>query len=89
MAEVVLIRHGEPTLRGVFLGSTDPGLSQAGIDQARALRVNLDWPVYVSTMRRATETAEAIGLKYEVVHDFREIDYGPWEGLSWTEIEER
>ncbi len=89
MAEVVLIRHGEPTLRGVFLGSTDPGLSEAGRSQASTLHLNLDWPVYASPMRRATETAEAIGLKYEAVNDFREIDYGPWEGLSWAEIEAR
>ena len=85
----MLIRHGEPMLRGVFLGSSDPGLSEAGLNQARALRVDLDWPVYVSSMRRATETAEAIGLQFQAVNDFREIDYGPWEGLSWAEIEER
>lgn len=85
----MLVRHGEPTLRGVFLGSSDPGLSEIGFDQARALRFNLDWPIYVSPMRRAAETAETIGLKYERMDGFREIDYGPWDGLSWAEIEER
>lgn len=89
MAEVVLIRHGEPTLRGVFLGSTDPGLSDAGRSQAKALSIDLKCPVYTSSMRRAAETAEAIGLRYEAVDGFREIDYGPWEGLSWAEIEAR
>jgi broad specificity phosphatase PhoE len=89
MAEVVLIRHAEPSLRGVFLGSTDLGLSEFGLSQARALELDFDWPVYVSPMRRAIETAEAMGLKYGVVDGFREIDYGPWEGLSWAEIEER
>ncbi len=89
MAEVVLVRHGEPTLRGVFLGSTDPGLSENGVVQARALRLGQDWPVYVSPMRRAEETADAIGLMYKRMDGLREIDYGPWEGLSWAEIEER
>ena len=89
MAEVVLIRHAEPSLRGVFLGSTDIGLSEVGLSEARALKLDFDWPVYVSPMRRATETAEAMGLKYSTVDGFREIDYGPWEGLIWAEIEER
>lgn len=89
MAEVALIRHAEPSLRGVFLGSTDIGLSEFGLSQARALKLELDWPVYVSPMRRAIETAEAMNLRYSAVDGFREIDYGPWEGLSWAEIERR
>jgi broad specificity phosphatase PhoE len=79
MAEVVLIRHAEPSLRGVFLGSTDIGLSEVGLSEARALKLDFDWPVYVSPMRRATETAEAMGLK----NDFQRKRMPSWRiGLA-------
>lgn len=89
MAEIVIVRHAEPTLRGVFLGSTDVGLSAVGREQATRLTLPPGLPIYVSPMRRAIETAEAAGLIYQVLSDLREIDYGPWEGLRWAEIEER
>lgn len=70
------------------MGSTDVGLSEVGLSHARALRLDCEWPVYASSMRRATETVEAMGLEYAAIDGFREIDYGPWDGLSWAEIEE-
>jgi len=89
MAEILIVRHSQPELRGVFLGSLDPGLSEKGLEQAQELKVAAGLPVFVSPMRRAIETAKAAGMRYEVVEGLREIDYGPWEGLSWKEIEVR
>ncbi|MBM3759864.1 MAG: histidine phosphatase family protein [Acidobacteria bacterium] len=85
--DVLLVRHGEPVKQGVFLGSLDLKLSKAGREMAARLEVGVNWPVYASPLQRAVETTEAAGLTYEVIEEFREIDYGPWEGLTWAEIE--
>ncbi len=87
MAEFLILRHGEPTLRGVFLGSLDPGLTELGRQQAAAIRIGPELSIYSSPLRRATETAAALGRPFQALEQLREIDYGPWEGLSWSEIE--
>ena len=87
MAEVLIIRHAEPELRGVFLGSLDPGLSETGRVMAAEIVVPDDLNLYVSPKRRARETADAIRSGFQIVEGLREIDYGPWEGLSWKQIE--
>jgi broad specificity phosphatase PhoE len=49
--------------------------------------------VYTSDLRRAQQTAEAIakhfGAGLHVRPGLREIHFGLWEGLSWSEIEVR
>ncbi|MFN8941856.1 MAG: histidine phosphatase family protein, partial [Acidobacteriota bacterium] len=55
MALIYLVRHAEPTLRGVFLGSSDPPLSPTGLAQAQALS-RPPLPIYASPLRRAVET---------------------------------
>ena len=93
MANLLIVRHGEPTLRGVFLGALDPGLSEVGWQQASRLALELavenEWPVFASPLRRAAETASRIGKPVIWIEEFREIGYGPWEGLTWAQIEER
>lgn len=89
MAEILILRHGEPTLRGVFLGSLDPGLTELGKSQAAGIRVAPDLAIYSSPLRRARETAQALDRPFQIMEELREIDYGPWEGLAWCEIETR
>ncbi len=92
MANLLIVRHGEPTLRGVFLGALDPGLSELGWQQASQLVVEGKWPIYASPLRRAAETASCVsrlGKPVIWIEEFREIGYGPWEGMTWAEIEER
>jgi broad specificity phosphatase PhoE len=84
MPTLYVVRHAEPEIRGVLLGHTDPGLSEAGRAQAALLRLP-EAMLYVSPLRRARETAPGA----RVVHDLREISYGDWDGLSWSEIEKR
>ena len=68
-AEVVLARHGETdwsrTLR--HTGRTDVELTEAGRDEARALRERLAGReferVLVSPLSRAVETCELAGLR--------------------------
>jgi broad specificity phosphatase PhoE len=92
MPSLFLVRHAEPAITGVLLGSLDPPLSESGRAHAATLfrGVNLA-VVYSSPLRRALETAESIarGARIEVLNDLREISHGDWDGLSWAEIEAR
>jgi broad specificity phosphatase PhoE len=49
--------------------------------------------VYTSDLRRARQTAETIakhfGIGLHVRPGLREIHFGLWEGLSWSEVEVR
>jgi broad specificity phosphatase PhoE len=92
MLSIHLIRHEEPELRGRFIGRTDPPLTVAGQQSAVAKLAGLEFAaIYVSPLRRARQTAAAIGGVVEpvVVPEFAEIDFGRWEGLTWQEIQER
>jgi broad specificity phosphatase PhoE len=99
VTELLLVRHGETDWNrdGRFQGHADTPLNDAGREQARALadelagdRIDL---VYTSDLLRARETAEIVArrLDADVVarSELREIDVGEWEGLTWSEIEER
>jgi broad specificity phosphatase PhoE len=92
-----LARHGRSLGEGLFLGQSDPGLSEEGRGQAEALAEGLAGAgierIVCSTLRRSSETAAILGerLKLPVEQDprLRELGYGRWDGLSWTQIEER
>ncbi len=92
MPAIYLIRHEEPELRGRFIGRTDPPLTAQGCDAAASKLSALDVKaVYVSPLRRARQTAQAIACAtpHIVLPQLAEIDFGEWEGLSWSEIEDR
>jgi ribonuclease H / adenosylcobalamin/alpha-ribazole phosphatase len=95
MGQLILVRHCEPALTGVFLGQTDVPLSDAG--RAHAARL---WTasgalrrefaaLYSSPLSRALETARAGGCEPRVLSDLRECGFGEWEGLRWEEAGRR
>jgi alpha-ribazole phosphatase len=97
MTRVWLIRHGEPaaSARGRCYGSLDVGLSDSGRAQMAAvwefLRDEGIGVVYCSPRLRAIESAtrrSRAGLETRptVFQDFREIDFGDFEGLTYDEI---
>lgn len=88
MPALYLVRHGEPALRGVMLGRTDPPLSEAGRAQMSAVYVAAE-VVFTSPLRRAVESAELLarGAEIVVLPDLAEIGLGEWDGKSWDEIE--
>lgn len=90
MADLLLIRHACPEQKGVFLGRSDPPLSLEGRQAAAGIQVppEFEW-VYSSPLVRARQTAAALGRQVEILPGLAEIDYGPWDGLSWAQIEER
>ncbi|HML15932.1 MAG TPA: histidine phosphatase family protein [Bryobacteraceae bacterium] len=92
MPGLFLVRHAEPAVTGVMLGSLDPPLSDAGRANAARLLRGIRWSiVYSSPLRRSAETAELIarGAPVEILDDLREISHGDWNGLTWAQVEAR
>ena len=94
---IALVRHGETVgnSRVRYFGSTDVPLSREGRRQALAARLAIPgdhWDrVVSSTLSRAWQTALVVspGRAVALEHDFREIHFGRWEGLTRDEIAER
>lgn len=91
MAVIYLIRHEEPTLRGRFIGRTDPPLSETGAAAALAKfsRFDPDALIYTSPLQRAQQTAAVFDRPLVTIDEFAEIHFGDWENLTWPEIEAR
>jgi broad specificity phosphatase PhoE len=87
---IVFARHGQtaPNRDGLVLGRADPELTEEGHRQAELLAATLTGEtvgsIRTSPLRRARQTAEAIGVAcgVPVTLDERlvEIDWGTWEG---------
>ena len=89
MSKLYLVRHAEPALTGVILGRCDPPLSDAGKRDAGAIALPDVVVVYTSELRRARDTALAIGIAPVIVDpDLNEISYGQWDGRTWSDIEQ-
>ncbi|NLP17624.1 MAG: histidine phosphatase family protein [Firmicutes bacterium] len=95
---VYFLRHGETDWNrwGLYQGHGDIPLNERGRRQAIKVAVKLCGEtfdnVYVSDLVRAGETAQIIlsRLKAKSVtslRGLRELDFGHWEGLSFTEVE--
>jgi broad specificity phosphatase PhoE len=92
-----LIRHAEVEERyqSVFGGRIDMGLSRRGHAQARALAKYLQIQkldaLYASPMQRVHQTMAPFlangWLKPNVLAALREVDFGDWTGLHWTEVQ--
>ncbi len=97
--ELVVVRHGrtEWNAGGRFQGHTDIPLDETGRAQARAIGEFLANDAfdaaYASDLRRARETAEIVLASHELAPApdarWREMRFGVWEGLTWSEIVER
>lgn len=99
ITSIYLMRHGETLWNraGRIQGQKDVRLSLEGRRQAHRagehlfaqLQGRLD-VIYTSDLARARETAEIIStffnLSPRTEKRLREINFGPWEGLTWTEI---
>ncbi|WP_322780070.1 bifunctional RNase H/acid phosphatase [Frankia sp. Cas4] len=91
----VLLRHGQTpmSVEKRFSGTVDAGLTDVGYAQADAVAVRLREvefeAVYCSPLKRARQTADALGRDYVVDDDVRETDFGTWEGLTFGEVRQR
>jgi broad specificity phosphatase PhoE/ribonuclease HI len=99
---LILLRHGvtPATERKVFSGSggADPGLTDAGTEQAKraaawlARHGGVD-AVVASPLRRTRETAAIVaaelGLEVALDPGLIEASFGDWDGYTFAEIQER
>jgi alpha-ribazole phosphatase/probable phosphoglycerate mutase len=100
-ARIFWVRHGETDWNREFKyqGSTDIALNENGRSQARKVGLRLSRVtlsrVFSSPLLRAYGTAEAImeanagDAPIEALDDLREISFGEWEGLTYSEITAR
>lgn len=89
MSKLFLIRHGEPSLRGVLLGRLNPGLSEEGkVSAAMVLSGQAGAIAYVSPLERARQTAAHLPgeIPRVVLDDLAEVSQGEWEGRRWDEV---
>ena len=94
MKKVYLIRHGLPDFpggKGMCIGITDIPMGVKGIAQAKAMAAVLPpvTAVFSSPLRRAVQTAQAIGLPVTILAGLREMHAGEWDGLSFDQIRQR
>lgn len=93
------VRHGEilSNMNRIYAGRSSEGLTERGIEQGNQIAGRLDRctvdALYTSPIARALETASIIGMKigrrYVIEENFREMELGPWEGLSEKEVAAR
>ncbi len=98
---LILVRHGvtEHTSAKLFssgIGGQNPGLTEEGRDQIRATAQWLEPvadgidAVVSSPVRRTHESAEILaemlGMQIETEPGVAEMEFGVWDGLSFTEV---
>jgi alpha-ribazole phosphatase len=94
--KLYLIRHGESVAAydGRYYGHKDLPLSERGREQMAFLAKRLSQMppqrLYSSDLARSRESAEVLasrwGLSPIIRPEFREVNMGRWEGLSYEEI---
>ena len=97
VATLLLVRHGETDWNRDhrWQGFTGPSLNDLGRRQARDLAATIDHvdAIYSSDTERAYETAlilaERHGLDVQTDDRLREVNFGLWEGLTRSQINER
>ncbi len=99
--KLIFIRHGQTdwNVKGKIQGSYDSDLNNNGINQAielteKLLKLNYKFSkIYSSPQKRALKTAEILSkysnIDYFPMTGLEEMNMGEWEGLSWSEVEER
>ena len=90
----ILIRHGKTkgNLEGRYIGCrSDEPLCPEGTEELVQGTYPAVSRVYTSPMRRCLETAELLypGIDPEIVPEFRECDFGEFEGKNYAELNGR
>ena len=98
-SELTLVRHGETVGNSAvrLYGSTDVELSDLGRSQMCCVKAALAGLVvdrmWVSPLARSAESGDIVlssgWPRPQSIEDFREIDFGQWEGLTAAEVMQR
>lgn len=97
MVEIFLVRHGLTlwNVEGRIQGISNTELAPEGLQQAKLLAENFPCDkldaIFSSDLVRAKITAQFIADKFnlpvQTTPDFREVDFGEWEGKSFADLE--
>ena len=97
--KLILVRHGETQLNkdGRIQGIGGAPLNEEGRGQAqaaaRALKADLPFVLYTSTVVRALDTAriisDSLNVPFELLDGLQEADAGQLDGLTGTEMRQR
>jgi alpha-ribazole phosphatase len=96
MTTIYMVRHGETDLnkQKVYFGWSDVALNADGVGQCQELKKKLEGvhfdAVVTSPLKRTLLSAEIIhGMLDDLVicEELKELNFGQWEGLHYTEIE--
>lgn len=96
MRKIYLVRHGQTdaNVEKKYCGQTDVDLNHKGLQDAASIakvlkNISLD-SIVSSDLKRTLKTAELINeyhqLEIELISDFREINFGKFENLTFEEI---
>jgi len=91
LQRIVFLRHGLtlPQQQRRYCGQMDPPLAPEGRRQIARLQDSRTWPgeVVCSDLRRSIETALLLVPRVppRIRPEWREINFGAWEGLTWEE----
>jgi broad specificity phosphatase PhoE len=91
--EITFVRHAETVANaaGVLEGQDSSALSESGRVQTVAVATRLNGRPFdlcvASDLLRALETAEALDHDFEPAPDWRELNIGAWEGMTWAEVQ--
>ena len=96
MTRLILIRHGETewNVEKRKQGRNDQPLNEKGAAQAKLatehVKANYDIKkVWSSPLQRCSNTAALFNMEVATSDHLLEIDYGEWEGMLTTDIEEK
>ncbi len=89
---IFLIRHGQTAgnLEGRYIGSrTDEPLCKMGKEQLAQRKMPPVDVVFASPMKRCIQTAQLLypEKNLELIEDFRECDFGAFEGKNYRELD--
>lgn len=87
--ELILLRHGltKGNEEKRYIGRSDESLSKKGMEQVQSITLFTE-QVFVSPMKRCIETSQIVfpNVHYEIISNFKEIDFGDFEGKNYQEL---
>ena len=97
ITELFLIRHAQTDFnrQKQYCGFSDVSLNDAGIKQARCLKVKIPAlkidVLFCSPLKRTKQTADILFPKKKAIFEprLKELNFGKWEGLKYKEIMEK
>lgn len=93
--QIDLLRHGKVDGPAALYGQTDVCLSEEGLKQMRSQVRQLEYPdnIISSPLRRCKEFADEMAADHQlplhIEDDFKECDFGAWDGIEFDDTSQQ